>query len=183
MVNKYELLGFMGMFISLIFGPSINQNVKTMKVTQSIFALALMMSLTIASFGQHKVFTNSDNIAVNGYDVVAYFTDYEAVRGTNEHTVSLDGVSYYFSSAENAKAFKANPSAYQPAYGGYCAFAVAMKNAKVPTDPETFKIRDGKLYLFFNDYYEGKPFNTIVPWNANEAELVDKADTNWKNLK
>jgi len=49
----------------------------------------------------------------------------------------------------------------------------------VPSDPETFKLRDGKLYLFFNDYYQGEPFNTIVPWNADEPELVRKANANW----
>jgi len=76
-----------------------------------------------------------------------------------------------------------DPSAYQPVYGGYCAFAMAMKGAKVPSDPQTFKIRDGKLYLFFNDYYEGTPFNTIVPWNGNEAEMMAKTNTNWKNQK
>ena len=143
----------------------------------------IILSSTVTSFAQGDVYATDQNVAINGYDAVAYFNQYAAVRGSNEHTVALDGTTYYFSSAENASAFKANPSAYKPVYGGYCAFALAMKGAKVPSNPQTFKIRDGKLYLFFNDYYEGKPFNTIVPWNGNEAAMVAKANTNWKNLK
>ena len=56
-------------------------------------------------------------------------------------------------------------------------------NAKAPVDPETFRIDDGKLYLFYNDYWEGKPFNTIVPWLNNESEMEKLAVTNWRALK
>ena len=137
----------------------------------------------MTSFAQSKIYSNEQHVALNGFDAVAYFNEYSAVRGNNEHTAMVDGSTYYFSTAANASAFKADPSAYQPVYGGYCAFAMAMKGATVPSDPETFKIRDGKLYLFFNNYYEGKPFNTIVPWNGNETAMIVKADTNWKKIK
>lgn len=153
-----------------------------MKTLATIFALSLLvfgMTSTAVAQDQGKVFTNKENVAINGYDVVAYFNAYKAVEGNKKHSVELDGVTYYFSSAANAKTFKENPSAYQPAYGGYCAFAMAMNGSKVPVDPTTFKIRDGKLYLFFNDLYKGEPMNTIIPWNAQEAELVGKADANW----
>ena len=153
-----------------------------MNFLKSFLTLLILTSSISTAFSQSNVFANDHKIALNGYDVVAYFNQYEAERGNNGHAVTVDGTTYYFSSAENAKNFKANPSAYQPQYGGYCAFAVAMKGAKVPSDPTTFKIRDGKLYLFFNDYYEGKPFNTIVPWNGNEANMISKASTNWKTL-
>lgn len=49
--------------------------------------------------------------------------------------------------------------------------------------PKKFKLIDGKLYLFFNDYYKGKPFNTIVPWNSAEKEMIAKADKNWHSQK
>ena len=150
-----------------------------MKLT---FGFLAVLAMSTSSFAQTNVYANDQNIALNGYDVVAYFNQYDAIRGNNGHSVDLDGTTYYFSSADNATVFKTNPSAYLPAYGGYCAFAVAMKGAKVPSDPHTFKIRDGKLYLFFNDYYEGKPFNTIIPWNGNESASIAKANTNWKTM-
>ena len=55
-------------------------------------------------------------------------------------------------------------------------------NSKVPADPETFRVDDGKLYVFFNDYYEGAPFNTIIPWLQNEEEMEKMAETNWESL-
>ncbi len=54
---------------------------------------------------------------------------------------------------------------------------------KVPTDPQTFKVTDGKLYLFFNGPYEGEIVNALVPWNADEANLMKQADANWPTVK
>jgi len=126
-----------------------------------------------------QVFTNEADVANGGYDVVAYFTQNEALRGGVDNKATYGKATYYFSSAENKAQFEASPTKYLPRYGGYCAFAMAMKNAKVPSDPTTFKIHDGNLYLFFNDYYEGRPFNTLIPWNQSEKELIAKADANW----
>ena len=59
---------------------------------------------------------------------------------------------------------------------------MGMKNAKVESDPESFKLYNGKLYLFFNDYMEGEPFNTIIPWNADEQNAKKMADANWQAM-
>lgn len=150
-----------------------------MKQFTSLLLTVCLLLLSQASFAQSKVFANADNVALGGYDVVAYHNANAAVRGNNEHTAIANGVTYYFSNAENQKAFQSSSSKYLPEYGGYCAFAMAMKGAPVPTDPKTFKLHDGKLYLFFNDYYEGKPFNTIIPWNGSEKDMIVKADGNW----
>lgn len=128
------------------------------------------------------VFTNPDNVALNGYDVVCYSQSNEARRGSSQYSAEHGGATYYFTSAENRDRFTAKPGAFLPAFGGFCAFAVAAKNAKAPSDPRTFKFYNGKLLLFFNDYYEGAPFNTIVPWNAEEERLFARANENWSNL-
>ncbi|NAY91671.1 YHS domain protein [Muricauda sp. JGD-17] len=151
-----------------------------MKVLHIFLTLTVLVCATVTSSAQNKIATNTEKIALGGYDVVAYFKSHDAVRGNSENSVDHHGVTYYFISPENATTFKSNPSAYQPRYGGYCAFAMATQGKMVPADPQTFKIRDGKLYLFYNDYYQGKPFNTIVPWNNNEKELIVKADDNWE---
>jgi len=93
-----------------------------------------------------------------------------------------EGAKFWFTSEEHRNTFRKNPEKYAPQYGGYCAFAMAMKNTRVPSDPRTFKLYNGKLYLFFNDYYEGTPFNTIIPWNADEANMKQKADANWSHM-
>ncbi len=153
-----------------------------MSFTRFSFLLSSLLFMAITACGQPKVQTNAEHVALGGYDVVAYHSQHSAVRGSNEFTALVDGATYYFSNAANQSTFKANPAAYLPAYGGYCAFAMAMKGATVPADPQTFKFRDGKLYLFYNDYYEGKPFNTIIPWNGQEAEMLRKANANWQKL-
>jgi YHS domain-containing protein len=129
-----------------------------------------------------KYFTTDENVAVKGYDIVAYFTQNEAVRGSQKYEAEYKGVKYWLAKKEHKIEFLKNPEKYLPKYGGWCAFAMAMKNATVPSDPETFKLYNGKLYLFFNDYYEGTPFNTIIPWNSDEEHLKKKADLNWESM-
>ncbi|MEP1093461.1 MAG: YHS domain-containing (seleno)protein [Cyclobacteriaceae bacterium] len=145
--------------------------------------LLLILTLLFAMGTEAQVFTNDQNVANQGYDLVNYFTTNTAARGTKQFSTEHEGATYYFSSQENMDAFKANPHQYLPQFDGYCAFAVAKMNQKVPVDPETFRIDDGKLYVFFNDYYEGSPFNTIVPWLQNEADMEKMAAENWKGLK
>lgn len=127
-----------------------------------------------------KTNVNKENVTVGGYDVVAYFAQNKAVRGSQKHATTYNRVNYWFSTAENKDSFAKTPEKYLPQYGGWCAFGMAIGNGKVPSDPETFKLYNGKLYLFFNDYYKGEPVNTIVPWNADEAQMKKKADANWR---
>lgn len=151
---------------------------------QIIFTLLTMLMTGASLFSQdNKVFKTEDGVAINGYDAVAYFTQNQAVQGSKQFSISHNGATYYFANAEHQTAFKADPAKYAPVCGGYCAFAVAKMGALVPSDPKTFKIRDGKLYLFYNDLYEGEPFNTVIPWNAEEASLVPLMEKNWKTAK
>ena len=153
-----------------------------MNKIKSAMVIALTVIGTTAAKAQ-KVNVDENNLANKGYDLVNYFTTNTASRGSAEFSTSNNGATYYFINAENLNAFKSNPKKYLPQYDGYCSFAVAKMNKKVPVNPETFRIDDGKLYLFYNDFWEGKPFNTIVPWINNEAEMQKMAETNWKSLK
>lgn len=125
-----------------------------------------------------KHFNLEAGIAINGYDPVAYFTQNKAVKGKKDQAVYHQGATYYFSSAANKDAFKANAAKYEPEYGGWCAYAMGEKGEKVSIDPETFKIVNGKLYLFYNRLFT----NTLKDWNKNEASLKAKADANWPKL-
>ena len=152
-----------------------------MKKTKMILMTAIIAFGTSNSFAQ-KISTNKDNIAIGGYDVVNYFNAYAALKGNKAYSTEHNGATYYFASAENLAAFKGSPTKYLPQYGGFCAFAVAKMNKKVPADPNTFKIDNGKLYLFYNDFFEGTPFNTIVPWVSNEQEFKKMAQANWSKM-
>lgn len=145
--------------------------------------MALLVITSANSINAQRVNTDQNKLANQGYDVVNYFTTNTAERGSIDYSTSHEDATYYFVNAENLKAFKANPNKHLPQYDGFCAFAVAKMNKKVPVNPETFRIDDGKLYLFYNDFWEGKPFNTIVPWINNESEMEKMAESNWKSLK
>lgn len=152
---------------------------KTLKKTIMILLIIIGANNVTAQ----SVNTDDNQLANKGYDVVNYFTTNTAERGSIEFSAKRGGATYYFVNADNLKAFKSAPSNYLPQYDGYCAFAVAKMNKKVSVNPETFRIDDGKLYLFYNDFWEGKPFNTIVPWINNEFDMKKMATNNWKTLK
>jgi len=150
--------------------------------TCNLILIAIMVTGSNTILAQ-DVFVDKDNIANKGYDLVSYFTTNSAQRGNKGFSTDYKGATYYFSSDENLKTFKDSPSKYLPRFGGFCAFGMGKMNQKVPVDPKTFRIDDGKLYLFYNDFWEGKPFNTIVPWLGDEAELEKSANRNWEALK
>ncbi len=150
-------------------------------------SLLFITALSILSFSaraqdaatlRKKHFNLEGTVAISGYDPVAYFTQKKAVKGNKELALYHQGVTYYFSSPANKEAFKASPSRYEPEYGGWCAYAMGEKGEKVSIDPETFKILNGKLYLFYNRFFN----NTLKDWNKNEASLKAKADANWMKL-
>ena len=81
-------------------------------------------------------------------------------------------------SCNNVTNNKKNPLNYEPQYGGWCAYAMGKDGSKVEVDPETFKIIDGKLYLYYNKFFN----NTLKSWNKDETNLKSRADLNWKKF-
>jgi YHS domain-containing protein len=143
----------------------------------------LTLFFVVSSFAQTEVkrlsqYNLENKIAIHGYDPVAYFKQSKAIKGKKEFATTYQGVIYYFSSQSNKDAFTKNPASYEPQYGGWCAYALGSSGDKVDINPETFKILDGKLYLFYNAYFN----NTLKSWNKDEVNLKKKADTNWKKF-
>ena len=145
-----------------------------------ILAALTGMLLSVTLFAQEplvkKHFNLKNGLALEGYDPVAYFKQNKAVEGKKEFSIFHQGATYYFASAENKELFKNDPAKYEPAYGGWCAYAMGAKGEKVAIDPGTFKIKDGRLLLFYNKFFN----NTLKDWNKDENNLKTKADQNWK---
>ena len=145
-----------------------------------------MMFLTVLTLGvanaqsalRAKEFNLEKSVAIQGYDPVAYFLQAKAVKGNKQFAALADGVTYYFSSAANKDLFVKEYKKYEPQYGGWCAYAMGANNEKVAIDPETFKIVNGKLYLFYHSWVN----NTLSKWNKNETNLKTKADKNWMSI-
>ena len=91
---------------------------------------------------------------------------------------SYHGVSYHFANVADQNSFQANPQKFEPQYGGWCAYAMGHDGSKVEIDPETFKIINGKLFLFYNRFFN----NTLKAWNQDESKLHMQADANWQKI-
>jgi YHS domain-containing protein len=153
-----------------------------MKIYKNLFFLLVFILSGATIFGQNVDPVNKDKIANGGYDFVAYLSDNKAVKGSKDFMYEINGVKYLFASAEHKNLFKSNPEKYLPVCEGYCAWGVAEKGIKVPVNPETFKVINGKLYLFFNGKLNGSPLNTLPEWNKNEANLLTQLPVNWSKL-
>lgn len=140
----------------------------------SFFVLKAQDATTI----RKKHFNLENNVAIQGYDPVAYFNQGKAVKGHKELALVVEGVTYYFSSPANKELFRKSPASYEPQYGGWCAYAMGAKGEKVSVDPGTFKIINNKLYLFYNQFFN----NTLKSWNKDEANLKSQADRNWQKI-
>jgi YHS domain-containing protein len=124
-----------------------------------------------------KAFNVKKNIALEGYDPVSYF-DGKPKEGQEDIAFTYKGITYYFSSQGNLSRFKTVPDKFEPAYGGWCAYAMGDTGEKVKVDPETYKILNGKLYLFYNFWGN----NTLEDWSKAEPKLKEAADRNWKKI-
>ena len=121
-----------------------------------------------------------ERIGLVGYDPVSYFPEGGShprkglIRFTQEH----DGVTYRFSTQEHLELFRKNPGRYVPVFGGWCAWAVGALGKRVDVDPESYLIRDGRLFLFYRD----SELDTRALWLKDEANLRQKAQANWAGL-
>ncbi|WP_395645819.1 YHS domain-containing (seleno)protein [Terricaulis sp.] len=136
------------------------------------FAIAAFVSAPAAFADQAPVHTGIlSNVAVGGYDPVAYFTDGRPVRGNAQFSTTYQNYEYRFASAEHLAAFRANPARYLPQYGGYCAWAVAQ-GYTAPGNPNNWRVVDGKLYLNYDDTVQRR-------WEANIPGFIASANRNW----
>ncbi len=120
-----------------------------------------------------EVFIDKQGVAIRGYDPVSYFKG-QGQQGQPTFASKYDGVTYYFSSAENKATFDAKPAAYVPQYGGYCALGTAY-GGKFRTDPSTGKVVDGKLYFNKNP-------DVAKSWSKDIPGYITKANAKWPKV-
>jgi hypothetical protein len=113
-------------------------------------------------------------IAIDGSDPVGYFTTNGPVSGDAAFTVNHKGAEWRFSDQGSADAFAATPSAYEPAFGGYCAFA-ASRGYLAPTTPEAWTIYQDKLYLNAN-------LRARELWLEDVPGNIAKGEANWPGI-
>ena len=141
----------------------------------TILAALLVLFAVPAQAAKDQVYTALlSDLAVSGYDAVAYFTEGKPVEGSDDFTVDYNGAVWRFASAENREAFAANPALYAPQYGGYCAWAVSQ-GYTASTDPEAWRVVDGKLYLNYSKSVQ-------QTWEQNIPANIAAGDANWPKV-
>jgi len=140
----------------------------------TMFLVALFASLALAA-EKDQANVGSDRVGIKGYDPVSYF-DGTPKEGNANITAEHNGVIYRFASDANREKFKADPNRFAPACGGWCAWAFAVDKGKVDIDPKSYKITDGRLFLFYN----GWRGDALKEWLKDETNFIPKADANWK---
>lgn len=151
-----------------------------MRILDSL-SLTILFLLTLLPLGivqaaePDPIYTGFfSNLAVDGYDTVAYFTEGKPIEGKKEFSTEYKGAQWRFSSAANLATFKADPTAYAPQYGGYCAYAVAQGDT-ASAEPDLWTIHKGKLYLNYSR-------SVNQTWREDMDAFIEQADTNWPEL-
>ena len=145
------------------------KNIKIRKLVLALFMLLAMPMTASADEVRNSV------VGVEGYDLVTYHTNKNPQRGTGNYVAHHNGVNYLFISDENRATFEANPDKYLPAYGGYCAFGVAV-GKKFISDADVWEIVDGRLYLNLDNSIKAL-------WVKDIPGNIAKADANWKRIR
>jgi YHS domain-containing protein len=139
------------------------------------FSISIATAQTATEIHKRQYNLGDNGLAIKGYDPVAYFTGNKAKKGNETITLTIEGVTYNFATTQDRDLFKDNPEKYAPQYGGWCAYAMGATGEKVNVDPETFELLNGKLYLFYNQFFN----NTKKTWDKDVKNLKVKADANW----
>lgn len=114
-------------------------------------------------------------VAVDGYDAVSYFQDNGVpVMGDARYSVMYNLAEWHFANQANADAFKANPTAFAPQFGGHCAWAMS-RGSLAPGDATLYKVVDGKLYLNFNEAVQ-------KTWLGDIPGFIAQADPAWEKV-
>ena len=148
------------------------------KIFSLLLACMVIPMFLFAQANRIKHYNVEKGLAIEGYDPVSYFSG-KPKEGSPKLSYIHEGITYHFINDANLQTFKQNPAKYEPQYGGWCAYAMGSAGDKVEIDPDTYKIINGKLFLFYNKYFN----NTLKSWNKEEKTLKANADANWAGYK
>lgn len=139
---------------------------------QTLIYLAVMFGAASAETSINK---DENNIAISGYDTVAYFTEERAVKGRSEIDYVWQNTRWFFSNETNRELFASSPENFAPQFGGYCAGAMT-RGIEVKADPEAWTIVDGKLFIKVNK-------EARDDWRKDSAENIENANKSWEEKR
>ena len=144
-----------------------------MKKVLLLVVFALLSTFASAA-GKTLINVDKTGLGLKGYDPVAYFTENRPVKGDPQFVSTYNGARYQFASAANKATFDANPSKYEPQFGGFCAYA-ASEGHTAKIEPDAFEVLDGRLLLQYDR-------DVRELFNKDPQDRLKKADANWPGL-
>lgn len=154
-----------------------------MKNSVALAALVITATLTItpAAFAEDEynvtngITLTGNQLGMHGFDPVSVIDTASPQLGNAVYTSAYDGVDYYFATKVAQQKFEADPAAYLPQFGGFCAYGVFV-GKKLDGDVRFADVVDGKLYLFVNAAVFGK-------YLANREEVLKVAYDKWPGIR
>jgi YHS domain-containing protein len=155
-------------------------NLFTIHILWSLFSLVGIPGE--ATQRQRHFRLTSAQVALDGYDPVSYFQS-GPLKGKSGISYELQGIQYFFATEANKNTFMADPSKYEPAWGGWCGHAMALRGEKVEINPLCFKIIQGRNVLFYKTFWA----NALTNWEKEikttpENTLMKKGDDFWNSI-
>ncbi len=141
------------------------------KLLVAFIAIAVLSTVAVA---KDLLNVDSNGVAIQGYDPVAFFTDNRPVKGNAQFQSEYHGAKYYFASAEHKTVFDKEPTKFEPQFGGFCAYGASRGN-KAPVKIEAWQIVDGRLLMQYD-------LDVKNSFNKDQAGNLRKADQNWPGL-
>lgn len=148
-----------------------------MNIKNKIAAVFTLISIFagVVNAAPANVEVDKNHVILAGYDAVAYFTENKPVEGSNQYTATHNNAIYHFSSKQNRDTFNANPTKYEPQYGGFCAYGASL-GKKFEVNGKAFEVVDGKLYVNKNE-------SVYEAWVEDKAENIDEANKQWEVIE
>jgi hypothetical protein len=135
--------------------------------TLRAFGLLTITLLTLPAVANERINTTADNVAIGGYDTVAYFTDGRAVKGKPEFEHGWQDARWWFATAEHRDLFAHDPERYAPQFGGFCTGGLSL-GYMIQANPENWSIVDGRLYV-------GRSKRTLEAIRADPQGTISRA--------
>jgi YHS domain-containing protein len=143
-------------------------------LTAVISLLAIGMLQAQKFHGKYFNNVDANNVILDGYDAVAFFTENKPVKGSADYQYKYEDAVYYFASKENRDLFASNPEKYKPQFGGWCGYAVSLGKI-APIDVNTFSIVNGRLVVQHNQ-------RAVNGWNKDVQGNLGLADKYWPEV-
>lgn len=143
-------------------------------MNKTFLAFVFLCAVSSIASGKQLLNLDSNGVAIQGYDPVAFFTQHKPVKGNQQFSSQYNGAKYLFASAEDKTLFDQAPSKYEPQFGGYCAYGVS-RGSRAPVKIEAWQIVNDRLLMQYD-------LDIKDAFNKDQPGTLKKADQNWPGL-